>query len=164
MPRIARRLEFDYGHRVLGHEGKCAHIHGHRGVAIITVQTPKLDKLSRVVDFGVVKKLVGGWIDENWDHNFLCHQDDPLLKTLAIADQQATRYTVEGRSQAPHPVSDAVWNGKKPFVFPNKLNPTAEVMAEYLFNKAIDLLQVIPDLTVGKVRLFETPNAYADWW
>ena len=55
MPTITKKLEFDYGHRVLGHEGKCRHLHGHRGVAEVTVYAPSLDNLGRVVDFGAIK-------------------------------------------------------------------------------------------------------------
>ena len=81
MLEITKKIEFDYGHRVLGHEGKCCYLHGHRGVAEVTVcavDDGGVDDLGRVVDFGVVKEVIGGWIDEKWDHNFLLHKDDPL--------------------------------------------------------------------------------------
>jgi 6-pyruvoyltetrahydropterin/6-carboxytetrahydropterin synthase len=35
-----------------------------------------------VIDFGKLKKVVGGWIDEALDHKMLLHQDDPVLPTL----------------------------------------------------------------------------------
>jgi len=68
MIRITRKIEFDSGHRVLGHEGKCAHLHGHRYVAEITVESAGLDSLGRVVDFSVIKEKVGKWVDENWEY------------------------------------------------------------------------------------------------
>ena len=58
MIEITRRLEFDAGHRVLGHEGKCKNLHGHRYSAEITVTAPDLDGLGRVIDFGVIKEKV----------------------------------------------------------------------------------------------------------
>lgn len=161
MARITRRLEFDSMHRVVGHEGKCARLHGHRYTALITVKAVDLDPIGRVIDFGVIKKRVGGWIDENWDHNAILNSTDPLLRFLSIADQQATRYQIEGRSKAPKPVSDEVFAKQRPFIFPG-LNPTAEVMAEFLLLKAKELLGGIPGLMVYKVRLYETPNSYAD--
>lgn len=142
MGTIIRKLEFDYGHRVLGHEGKCKHLHGHRGVAEITVRAPKLDDLGRVIDFGVIKQLIGGWIDENWDHNILLHQDDPLTQLFESMG--------EG-----HPI----FGGKKPYIIGNGLNPTAEVMAEVLFRQANRLLK--GNLMAWQVRFFETPNSSA---
>lgn len=60
---IMRKFEFDYAHRVLGHESKCKHLHGHRGVAEVIVSSPGLDSLGRIIDFGIVKQRVGKWID-----------------------------------------------------------------------------------------------------
>lgn len=142
MPQITRRLEFDAGHRVLGHEGKCKHLHGHRYVAEVAVEAQFLDGLSRVVDFGVVKQLVGGWIDDNWDHNILLNERDPLLETINIPD---------------------VWEGREPYVIPDGNNPTAEVLAELLFVKACELLRPYEKLEVYSVRLYETPNCWADY-
>jgi 6-pyruvoyltetrahydropterin/6-carboxytetrahydropterin synthase len=66
------------GHRVLGHEGRCRNLHGHNYVARLTAEADALDAVGRVVDFSVLK-AVGGWIEQNWDHGFLLHKDDPLL-------------------------------------------------------------------------------------
>src|SRR5262245_52482042 len=73
-----RKLEFDAGHRVLGHGGKCRHLHGHRYVAEVTCYAEELDKLGFVVDFSVIKTVVGDWIDENFDHNMILNPKDPL--------------------------------------------------------------------------------------
>ena len=145
MITITRRIEFDAGHRVLGHEGKCKHLHGHRYRVEITVRGPKLDALGRVIDFGEVKRLVGGWVDANWDHNLLLHPDDPLLAT--------------------HPDLAEHIHGRAPYVMlphGRKLNPTAENMAETLFSVACMLLGE-RGLEVIHVRLYETPNSWADY-
>lgn len=150
MITITRRLEFDYGHRVLGHENKCKHLHGHRGVAEITVRVKKdgLDHLGRVIDFSVIKRLVGGWIDDNWDHNFLVHPDDPLLQAGTWLDVDT--------------VGQEIFGGKDLFIMPTGQNPTAENMAKYLYHKAQQLL-CEHGLTVDKVRLYETPGCWADY-
>src|SRR5262249_24520110 len=49
--QCARRITFCTGHRVLRHEGKCAHLHGHNYTAIVHAAAPDLDGLGRVVDF-----------------------------------------------------------------------------------------------------------------
>jgi 6-pyruvoyltetrahydropterin/6-carboxytetrahydropterin synthase len=137
MTLITKTLEFDYGHRVLGHEGKCANLHGHRGKVTIAVSAPRLDAVGRVIDFSIIKQRVGGWIDEHWDHNLLLHPSDPLLK---LSQDQ---------------IKEVV--GRDPFTL-RLGNPTAENMAEVLFNVAQMLL---PELQVISVEFHETPTCSA---
>jgi 6-pyruvoyltetrahydropterin/6-carboxytetrahydropterin synthase len=79
---VTRELTFCYGHRLLNHDGKCRYLHGHNGRAVITLASPQLDALGMVVDFGKLKSVVGGWIDEALDHKMLLHRDDPVLPLL----------------------------------------------------------------------------------
>lgn len=152
---ITRKLEFDAGHRVLKHESRCKHLHGHRYVAEVTVTAPELDGLGRVIDFGVVKQLVGGWIDENWDHNLILHPADPLLHVLTVIRQDGGQIFEDANGQV-----DAVLGGKEPFVMDS--NPTAENMSRVLFQVAVELL--LPhDISVVQIRLYETPNCSAQF-
>ena len=87
-------------HRIPRHESKCAAFHGHRYAAELTCLAP-LDDRGRVIDFGVVKERVGGWIDENWDHTAILQRDDPdpaiqLLAASNAAQVRAVRQIVEG--------------------------------------------------------------------
>jgi 6-pyruvoyltetrahydropterin/6-carboxytetrahydropterin synthase len=142
--RCTRRVEFDAGHRVLRHESKCRHIHGHRYVCEITVDAPDLDALGRVIDFGCLKTTIGGWVDQRWDHNLLLHPDDPLAKF----DSQAN--------------IEYMFGGKAPFVMPNG-NPTAENIAQVLYAVSAGLLRDVDEkLLVTAVRVYETPNCWAD--
>lgn len=145
MPIITRRFEWDAGHRVLGHEGKCKNLHGHRYVAEITVQAPSLDDLGRVVDFGVLKEVIGGWIDEYWDHNMLMNPADPFVPIL-IDNLKKT-------------------GGRAPFIFAPNTNPTAETIAEFLFGHSQMLLDMRgwKHLKLVKVKVFETPNCSAEY-
>jgi len=129
---ITRVIEFDAGHRVLGHEGKCKHLHGHRYRVELTVEAPKLDPLGRVIDFSCLKEIVGGWVDREWDHNMLLRSDDPLIESGLLT--------------------------RAPYIFDS--NPTAENMAQELFRIARSLLS--SDLSVVRVRVYETPNCWAD--
>jgi 6-pyruvoyltetrahydropterin/6-carboxytetrahydropterin synthase len=79
---VTREITFCYGHRLLEHNGKCRHLHGHNGRAVITLAAPTLDALGMVMDFGKLKRVVGGWIDEALDHKMLLHKDDPALPLL----------------------------------------------------------------------------------
>lgn len=82
MYRVTRELHFCYGHRLLNYDGKCRHLHGHNGRAVITLEAPSLDSLGMVVDFSRLKRTIGTWIDETIDHKMLLHKDDPALPFL----------------------------------------------------------------------------------
>jgi 6-pyruvoyltetrahydropterin/6-carboxytetrahydropterin synthase len=79
---VTRELTFCYGHRLLNYDGKCKHLHGHNGRAVITLEAASLDPLGMVIDFSHLKRIVGGWIDETLDHRMLLHRDDPALPFL----------------------------------------------------------------------------------
>jgi len=79
---VTREITFCYGHRLLDYNGKCRHLHGHNGRAVITLAGDDLDRLGMVVDFTHLKRIVGGWIDETLDHKMLLHRDDPVLPYL----------------------------------------------------------------------------------
>jgi len=158
MPTATRRLEFDAGHRVLKHESKCKHLHGHRYVAEITVNNPSdgLDEKGRVIDFGVLKTIVGAWIDENWDHNLLLHPQDPVAQLWKIPHLDSELKSMLG--------GQCIFGGKKPFIFPEGTNPTAENIAIQLFYVAQELLNNAghSKIRVLKIRVYETPNCWAD--
>jgi 6-pyruvoyltetrahydropterin/6-carboxytetrahydropterin synthase len=82
MYSVTREITFCYGHRLLDYNGKCRHLHGHNGRAVITLETEQLDELGMVTDFSRLKRIVGGWIDETLDHKMLLHKDDPFLAFL----------------------------------------------------------------------------------
>lgn len=160
MPRhtCTRIFTFDAAHRVLLHESKCKHPHGHTYKAEVTVQANGLDDLGRVVDFSVIKEKVGKWIDENWDHNIILHPEDPLVAVYQNP-QVLVSHTLGVRLAA-------VFAGKAPFVMPGYCpNPTAENLARVLREKADELIDPRTPgliLSCNHVRLWETPNCYAD--
>ena len=73
------------GHRVFGHENKCAHLHGHNYRFTFTI-TGELDTVGRVLDFSIIKTLLCVWLEENYDHKFLLWEKDPLFPTLKELD------------------------------------------------------------------------------
>lgn len=142
MITITRKFTFDAGHRVLGHESKCKHLHGHTYHVELTVKAPELDSLGRVIDFSVLKELVGKWIDDNLDHNMLLHPADPLAPVNLGAGASAV-----------------VFGSKQPYIMPVNTNPTAENIAKEIFDISAILLP--PAITVVSVRVHETPNCSA---
>lgn len=104
--RIERYHDISAGHRVCGHESKCAHLHGHNYRITFTCTVATLDSLGRVIDFAVLKSKLCTWLEDNWDHRFLLWQQDPWADALSSCD----------------PLGVVLL----PF------NPTAERMAQYL--------------------------------
>jgi 6-pyruvoyltetrahydropterin/6-carboxytetrahydropterin synthase len=82
MYSVTKKIEFCYGHRLLDYDGICKHPHGHNAVAEIEVRTDSLDFRNMVCDFGDIKRVVKGWIDEELDHKMILRHDDPLVKPL----------------------------------------------------------------------------------
>lgn len=82
MYRVSRQIEFCYGHRLLNYDGKCRFLHGHNGLAIITIESPELDQRGMVMDFSEIKSVVSQWIDDSLDHRMILHRDDPVVPTL----------------------------------------------------------------------------------
>ncbi|MSQ00437.1 MAG: 6-carboxytetrahydropterin synthase [Myxococcales bacterium] len=141
MVTCTRRLEWDAMHRIPRHESKCAAFHGHRYAAEITACAPELDDRGRVVDFGVIKERVGGWIDQNWDHTAILMRGDPDPAIGVLAASNAAH----GR-----PV---YWMDDP---------PTAENIVAALAGVAQRLL-ADTGVEVVRVRLWETPNGSAEW-
>jgi 6-pyruvoyltetrahydropterin/6-carboxytetrahydropterin synthase len=82
MYRVTREIHFCYGHRLLDYEGKCRHLHGHNGLAVVTLEAPTLDAKGMLVDFGEIKQTLQRWIDETLDHTMILCRRDPLLPML----------------------------------------------------------------------------------
>jgi len=103
-------LTFSYGHRIRGHGGRCAHLHGHNGRVEFACRG-ELDRLGMVIDFAKIKEAMEGWILAHWDHRMILQRDDPMLKLL---------------------------DGTGEPVFAMDSPPTAENMAAHLFGVARD--------------------------
>lgn len=129
-------ISFDAGHRLLKYGGKCESPHGHTYKAEIIISSKSIDQMGFIIDFVKLRDNIGTWIDENWDHAFLINeQDQELLKALNSLTE------------------------KKIFAFRSD-NPTAEVMAKYLYDH---VRQLYGDL-VSKVRIWESPTQYAEYF
>jgi len=106
MISISRYHDISAGHRVVGHENKCSHLHGHNFRVHFTVTAERLDDIGRIIDFSVIKAQLCDWLETHWDHRFLMYEADELripLQKIASEDIVSC-----------------------PF------NPTAENMAQYL--------------------------------
>ena len=135
--QCARRIAFCAGHRVLRHEGKCAHLHGHNYVAILHAGADALDHLGRVVDFSDLKHKIGGWIDEHWDHGFILYREDEEAIRALSSLQPQKLYLMDS-------------------------NPTVENIALHLLCCVAPRLMAGTDVRIVRVQLWETENCLAE--
>lgn len=142
--RITRRLEFDAGHRIPAHDSQCRHLHGHRYALEVTlsgklITTEGVSNQSMVMDFSEVKSIARRIVVDAWDHAFLAFRGD--------------RAVVEFLESLPN---------HRTVLF------DAPPTAEHLAATAFKLLAPAYDdrygnqLALERVRLYETPNCWAD--
>lgn len=75
------------GHRVVGHEGKCKHLHGHNYRFTFSCESAGgVDSIGRVIDFSVIKTTLCQWLEDNWDHKMLLWEEDPYIYDLMLLD------------------------------------------------------------------------------
>lgn len=134
---VIRSHEICAGHRVVGHESKCRHLHGHNYKFHFKVAPKKgsqeinsilLDDVGRVIDFSVVKTTLCQWLEDNWDHKFLHWEKDLLidgLKNLVSQD-----WKMSSRPSITELDGDAFFHSLVALPF----NPTAENLAAYMVN------------------------------
>ena len=79
---VSREIDFCYGHRLLDYPGKCRHLHGHNGRAVVSIEASGLDERGMVLDFSEIKGTISQWIDENLDHRMILRRDDPAVPVL----------------------------------------------------------------------------------
>ena len=70
MFEVSVEQTFAAGHALRNYKGKCENVHGHNYRVRVTIQGEQLDAAGLLVDFGDVKRLMGGAI-EYLDHRFI---------------------------------------------------------------------------------------------
>ena len=141
---ITTRMEFDSGHRIPNHKSSCKNLHGHRYAIEVTLKGDIIDKendsdYGMVMDFKDAKELIRKTIVEPWDHAFIVFEQDlEVINFLNTLDDHKTIIL--------------------------KKVPTAENMALIAMQLLKDSFQKKygEQITPVKVRLYETPNNWAD--
>jgi 6-pyruvoyltetrahydropterin/6-carboxytetrahydropterin synthase len=141
---ITRKLEFDAGHRIPDHRSQCRNLHGHRYVLEITLQgelveTEGAPDRGMVMDFADVKALAMEHLVNKWDHAFIVYARDEVVRSFL--EKMADHKTV---------VLERI--------------PTVENLAAEAFRILSEVYNdhYGVDLKLKRVRLYETPNCWAD--
>ena len=142
--QITTRLEFDAGHRIPCHKSQCRNLHGHRYAIEITlsgaiINQENASENGMVMDFSDVKQIARACVVDVWDHAFLVYKDD--VEVLNFLNTLPNHKTV---------------------VFSSV--PTAENMAAIAFEILNTQYKDVygNQLKLERVRLYETPNSWAD--
>jgi len=148
MFRIRKRFTFEAAHQLLDAYSKdCSlTIHGHSYIVEVFLVSQGLDQMGMVLDFGLLKPAIDD-IKARWDHALLLPRS--LLKTLS---------------------AKARWDSKIE-MFPNNMPPTAEVMAQMLFNHFSEYIDGLLQqqtrgglkMRIEKVRIHETETGWAEY-
>ena len=129
MFKVVREIHFSYGHRLLHYQGKCANLHGHNARVLVEVSSQMLNPQGMVMDFYKIREAIETWIDKTMDHKTILCDKDPLAAILKDAGESVVM------------ISE---------------NPTAEVLAKWIFEEARRML-----LPVSRVTLWETEDSAA---
>lgn len=141
---ITRKLEFDAGHRISTHNSQCRHLHGHRYVLEITlsgdiISDQGVAEQGMVMDFSEVKRIAKSVLVDKWDHAFLVYSGDVRVVQFlqSLEDHKTIMLDVQ---------------------------PTAENLVLIAFEILDEAYQDTygNHLQLEQVRLFETPNCWAD--
>ena len=142
--QITTRMEFDAGHRIPNHKSSCKNLHGHRYAIEVTISGEIVDQKNEsnfgmVMDFKDAKEVIKKLIVEPWDHAFIVFEKD--FEVLDFLNGMQDHKTV---------------------VLPKV--PTAENMALIAFELLSEaFLKEFKGLIKPiNIRLFETPNNWAD--
>lgn len=136
--KVVKRLsDACIAHRLTdGYKGKCSNVHGHNYHFEVCLSSNKLDKYGMVLDFGVIKKMFDSWIQDNWDHCTLVRKDDKLFVDC-LQKLESNYYLIDN------------------------INPTAEFMSKYLFDKFVKVLDC--NIKLESVKVWETDTSYAKY-
>tara|TARA_B100001964_G_C13917845_1_gene458847 strand:- start:11 stop:466 length:456 start_codon:yes stop_codon:yes gene_type:complete len=143
MLKLTKTIEWDMGHRIPNHQGKCKFPHGHRYRLEVTI----LGKISTlkgasfegmIVDFSDFKKIIRQKIHTPLDHRFMIYEQDKLLKDL---------------------FSDGLKKELNLLFVP--FIPTSENIVSWCYSQLKDAFG--PKVQVSSCRLFESPSSFVEY-
>jgi 6-pyruvoyltetrahydropterin/6-carboxytetrahydropterin synthase len=133
---LTKTIEFEMGHRLMLHEGKCSNIHGHNYKVDITIWGIPDEQTGMVIDFGDLKKILKEVILDSHDHALALNREDKALVDFCV------------QGQMKHVLYDS--------------DPTAEAMARRFFADLHRYFKELgPVMFVHSVTVWETSTAKA---
>lgn len=141
--RVTKEFSFEMAHVLEGYDGPCSEIHGHSYRLFVTVAgTPCADpanpKYGMVMDFGVLKRIVGEHIVNVYDHALLIRRTPDNGNLTAVLGERFSKMQAVD------------------------FQPTCENLVMRFAEIIVPLLP--PDTELFSLRLHETATSYAEWF
>ena len=137
---VTKRFEFCYGHHLPEYSGKCCVQHGHNAILDIEVSGAPFNLVEpyagMTCDFGTLKKIVTERVLDILDHQ--------NLNDLPAPDYGPT---------------DEGFTEEESVFFVMASVPTAENTVRWI----VATLYETFGMNLHRVRLYETPDSYAEW-
>ncbi len=137
MYKISREFSFPMGHRLSKHKGRCQFFHGHNFKVIVGLMSEGLNDNDMVMDFGILKNIVEGFIDYKCDHSLAVNEkDEPIIEkmTEAIPGLRVTYFDQD---------------------------PTAEVLAHHIYDFVYEATPI--GIMVEYVTVYENDKSAATY-
>ena len=74
--KVTKAFDFSYGHVLPNHKGKCRNPHGHNCRLEVTVEGDVSNETGMIIDFGDLKLVVKGVVDE-YNHAWIFGTEGP---------------------------------------------------------------------------------------
>lgn len=140
--RVTKDFNFEMGHALDHHDGKCKHLHGHTyhlSVTILGDPKPSTESpdSGMVIDFGNLKKIVKSEIVDKYDHSLVLHKDSKYLTNIESWPHTERLYLTD-------------------------YQPTCE-------NLLLEFVAILKpyfkgDVELVRMKLNETTTSYAEWY
>ena len=137
MYTVSCETHFDSAHFLLGYKGGCKNIHGHRWVVSASVSSETLieegGNRGMVIDFNEVKPVLNELV-ECFDHRLVVERDTLRSTTMLMLEEEEFE------------------------VAEVDFRPTVENFSKYFYDELKKR-----GAPVSKVRVYETPESYAEY-
>lgn len=131
--KIAKEFNWEMGHRLPEHFGKCKNIHGHSYKMLVEIEGELNDK-GMVMDYYDLRDVIDPLVEE-LDHSFMVNKKDTLVVEF-LEKMKSKRTIVE-------------------------FDSTVENITTYFLNK-FKTAELPSNVKKVKVRVCETPDDYAE--
>lgn len=125
--------KFDAAHCLYGYQGKCSNVHGHTWKVVVNVICNEYDSVGIALDFKILKERLN-MILQRLDHRLLVGVG--YVEKVGLVDMEQVE----------------VFNP----------NPTAEILAYYVYDRMVSYLSDF-SCKVDSVVIYESPDSWVEY-
>jgi len=145
---MGRHGSFDAGHRVMNERMKCFNVHGHTYLFELTFEFENMEEIGYAIDFKEIKRVHLQWIDDILDHSMILNpKDEILIKASQDVGSKLWLMSLAGEGEYCNPTVENIT--KEVFL-------AMDILSRHLYRDKDTGLQI------HKVKIYETPNCYAE--